>query len=161
MNEAIIVTQLTQLQSEVTDILAQLSSISSGCAVRHRLNLTVQLTKLETQLTSLSNELAVLRQNLTGVADSVDTNTYKLTQFAGQINILKVKITDIENNLQKSKDNKSNFILQIVIVVLSSLITAALGVFCSYAWQGVKHQQFQQSQSNYYLEKQIQPGNKN
>jgi hypothetical protein len=41
MTENIILAQLTQLQTEVKDILAQLGSISSGCAVRHRLNLTV------------------------------------------------------------------------------------------------------------------------
>jgi hypothetical protein len=106
--------------------------------------------------------LAVIDQNFNELAGSVETNAYKLSELAGQINILKLKITDIENNLQKSKDNKSNFIFQIVIVVLSSLITAALGLFCSYAWQGVKQQELKaQTPSNYYLEKQIQPGNKN
>jgi uncharacterized phage infection (PIP) family protein YhgE len=68
-----------------------------------------------------------------------------LNELSGRVNILKIKYDSIETSFktfceskQKSKENRINFIVQILIIVLSSLFLGVLGLASTYIWQGFK-----------------------
>jgi ElaB/YqjD/DUF883 family membrane-anchored ribosome-binding protein len=41
---------IQQLLSDLNKVMSEVSALSAGCSVRHRLNLTAELAKIETSL---------------------------------------------------------------------------------------------------------------
>lgn len=138
-NETLLQTQFQNILEQLSDARADIkllyqktSELSSGCQTRHRLNLTAELSKVEV-------DLKTLKANLTSLDDSVEDINTTLTDAVGKLNIAMVKLEELESNIQKTKENKTNFIIQIIIIVLASIITAIIGVVGSFTWTGIKN----------------------
>ena len=116
----------------------QVAAISAGCNVRHRLNLTAELSKIETTLKQLKSDIGKLESEQTELVKQIQDLHYEHQALSGRVNIVSVKIEEIEANTQKSKDNKNNFIVQILILVIATIITSVIGVVITFSWKRIR-----------------------
>jgi chromosome segregation ATPase len=128
---------IQQLLSDLNKLTGQVAAISAGCNVRHRLNLTAELSKIETTLKQLKSDISKLEQDQGNLQKEIQDLHYEHQALSGRVNIVSVKIEEIEANAQKSKDNKNNFIIQIVILVVATIITSIIGVAISFTWKRI------------------------
>lgn len=128
---------IQQLLSDLNQLTGEIKAISAGCSVRHRLNLTAELSKIETTLKELKNNISKLQASQSVLNNQIQAIKYKEQAIEGRINIVSVKIEEIEENTQKTRENKSNFIMQILILVLATIITSVMGVVISFTWKRI------------------------
>ena len=128
---------IQQLLSDLNNLTGQVAAISAGCNVRHRLNLTAELSKIETTLKQLKLDINKLEIQHNNLSKEIQDLHYEHQALSGRVNIVSVKIEQIETNAQKSKDNKNNFIIQIVILVLATIITSIIGIAISFTWKRI------------------------
>ncbi len=96
--------------------------------------MTADIAKLTTDLKNVKDELE----------KSVNKNVNDITQMRtdldearGKLNILILKFDELLELNQKSKENKTNVIMQVIILVLASIITGIIGFVCTQVWTGV------------------------
>lgn len=137
--------ELKDLRTEITKIFTELGRLSAGCSVRHRKNLTEELAKVETDLSNVKSDLD---KDVCSNSTAIAMIKKELSEAQGAINILRVKLTDLQETSQKSKDNKNNFIMQILIIVLASIITGIIGFVTTQTWSVFKNPPAVQQQTN-------------
>jgi hypothetical protein len=139
--------EIEVLTDDVKKLYAKIAGIEQGCCVRHRINLTSEISHLETGLANLKTLVDSNVTSITTHTSEISEITLKLQKIAGQVNILSVKINDMEQAAQKYKETKSNFIIQVAIIVLASIITAVFGWIGTYTWLGIQQKEEQPEQS--------------
>lgn len=127
---------IVKLQTEVLALYTKIGALCAECKVKHRLNLTEEIARLDEKITT--NE-----SNIDSIDNYIKNLDSKLNELTGKLNILTLKydnilkiINEFKDNKQKSNDKRINFIIQILIIVLSSIILGVLGVVSTYVWNG-------------------------
>lgn len=126
--------QVNSLQSDVKNISSKIEGILAGCAVRHRQDISAKLIELDVQIKSLEKELRGFECTITNNSKSVEELREKLNELTGRVNILVLKFEEHESQVNKIKDNKSNFLMQVAILVIAGIITAILSIIGTLAW---------------------------
>ena len=133
----ILQTQITTLQTLVTQLSADLNGLIAGCNARHRLNLTVEISRLENELKNLGKRIDDVENSVAVNYKSIGTITHDLTELVGRVNIVQLKITDIIEGQKRSRETKTNFIVEIIVIVLASIITGVIGFVASRTWSAL------------------------
>ena len=63
----------------------------------------------------------------------------RFTELKAQVNIIILKIDNITNLSQKSKDTKTNFFIQLMVIILSAIILGVVGFIWSHAWNSISY----------------------
>lgn len=129
---------IQQLLSDLNKLTGQVAAISAGCNVRHRLNLTAELSKIDATLKQLKSDIGKLESDQAELVKQIQDLHYEQQALSGRVNIVSVKIEELEANTQKSKDNKNNFIVQILILVIATIITSVIGVVINFSWKRIR-----------------------
>lgn len=130
--------QILTLQNDLKELSTKIEKILVSCAVRHRLDISSEIVRLETEIKNISKECQGFETTIKNNEESTEKNKEKLNELTGRVNILALKVDEIIEYQRKIKDNKSNFIMQILIIVIASLITALITFIGTLAWSGVK-----------------------
>jgi len=149
LNE-ILQTQITALQTDIKNISSKIEGILAGCTVRHRQDISAELVKLDLQVKTLEKELHGFEGTINNNAKSVDELKEKLNELTGRVNILVLKFEEHETQVNKIKDNKSNFLMQIAILVIAGLITAIISIAGTLIWSGINSRTTQNYNHTYY-----------
>lgn len=136
-SEELLSQQLDKLQDELNRVKTDLSGLSAGCAVRHRINLTAEITRLETEIHNLRSQLNVMLSSVNDNISEITTLKNELNDVKGKVNILMIKTDDLIFDKTKSKDNRYYFITQILIIVFAFIITGVLGFISSSIWSSL------------------------
>ena len=132
--------QINSLQTDIKNISSKIEGILAGCTVRHRQDISAELVKLDLQVKTLEKELHGFESTINNNAKSVEELKEKLNELTGRVNILVLKFEEHEAQVNKVKDNKSNFLMQITILVIAGLITALISIAGTLIWTGINTQ---------------------
>jgi hypothetical protein len=130
--------QISVLTNDIKQLYADIAGITQGCSARHRKNLTAELSRLESDLAALRTLIQTNADAIENTGKEIKSIYSKLQECVSQVNILILKMKDLESLLQKSKEAKNNFIMQVAIIVLATIITTVLGFIASAAWNNSK-----------------------
>lgn len=148
--DEILQNQIITVQNDLKELSTKIEKILAGCAVRHRFDISSEVIRLETEIKNISKEFQGFESTIKNNEASTERNKEKITELTGRVNILALKVDEIIDFQRKTKDNKTNFIAQILIIVISSLITAIITLVGTLAWTGIN--QTSSSNHNYRIE---------
>ena len=129
--------QINSLQSDIKNISSKIEGILASCTVRHRQDISAELVKLDLQVKTLEKELHGFETTINNNAKAIEELKEKLNELTGRVNILVLKFEEHEAQVNKVKDNKSNFIMQVTILVIAGLITALISIAGTLIWTGI------------------------
>lgn len=119
--------QLLTLQEQVSTLLSEINGMKSACAVKHRLNLTAEISKLENRVKSLEQS-----------AEDIDQLLIDYAELTGKYNIIQIKLEGLLETAKQNKENRANLVTQIVVAVIAAIVTGLLGVFGTLTWMGLR-----------------------
>jgi DNA repair exonuclease SbcCD ATPase subunit len=119
--------QLLTLQEQVATLLSEIHGMKSACAVKHRLNLTAEISELENRVKSLEE-----------CTDDIDQLLIDYAELTGKYNIIQLKLEGLIDAAKQNKENRTNLITQIVVAVVAAAVTGLLGVFGTLTWMGLR-----------------------
>lgn len=119
--------QLLTLQEQVSTLLSEINGMKSACAVKHRLNLTAEISELENRVKSLEQS-----------AEDIDQLLIDYAELTGKYNIIQIKLEGLLETAKQNKENRTNLVTQIVVAVIAAIVTGLLGVFGTLTWMGLR-----------------------
>lgn len=119
--------QLLTLQEQVSTLLSEINGMKSACAVKHRLNLTAEISELENRVKSLEQS-----------AEDIDQLLIDYAELTGKYNIIQIKLEGLLETAKQNKENRANLVTQIVVAVIAAIVTGLLGVFGTLTWMGLR-----------------------
>ena len=141
--------QLSKLEDRVSQLHALVGNIQAGCEFRHKTDLTLQLVRASKDLENLEKRVKGIENDIDQVKQNNLNLEARFTELKSQINIIILKVDELTNSTQKTKDLKNNFFIQIIIIVAAAIILGIIGFIWTHAWNSIRFSNVQQMQPRY------------
>ena len=141
---------LIDILRDLGDLKKEVAELKGGCAARHRRNLTQDCSELFKDAERFHHDLAENDKKTNEAYNGVHDLQLSVQEISGQVNQIKIALNDHLIEIKDSqKQNKSNW-FQILLVILTALITAA----CTWAVDNIidskSTPQYEHSTTNYH-----------
>lgn len=131
--------QISKLEDKVENLTNLIGNLQSGCELRHKIDLALQLTRLSKDLENLTKRVEDIENDSEINEQQAIEFEKRFTELKAQVNIIILKIDNITNLSQKSKDTKTNFFIQLMVIILSAIILGVVGFIWSHAWNSISY----------------------
>lgn len=118
---------ILKISDKVEELHNQVGNMQSTCKLRHSIDLKEQISLIRRDLQYIEKEIIALKEHNKSEDNLINTIDKTFQEFKASIDLIKIRITTIQNQSDKNKQKKYTFnkeiFVGIILIILTTIIT--------------------------------------